>query len=67
DKTPLPRAQNTLTPAEPRATVDEEKSAAVLHNFTAPALLFKTPAALIGGLGLFLAFIGWHRLRSFKK
>jgi hypothetical protein len=66
DKTPLPRVQNGLAPNESPTTV-EEKNAAVVNSFIAPARLLKTPAAFIGGLGLFLILIGWHRLRRARK
>jgi hypothetical protein len=41
--------------------------AEVVRAFITPAPLTKTPAALLGGLSLFLFFIGWHRHRRPKK
>ncbi len=63
EKTPLPRVQNDFAPNEQPAA-DEKKSAALVHSLIAPAPSLKTSTAVIGGLGLFLFIIGWHR---FKK
>ncbi|HJU54305.1 MAG TPA: hypothetical protein VJ715_07035 [Pyrinomonadaceae bacterium] len=67
DKTPLPRVQNVLAPGESPTSVDE-KSAGVVHSLIAPPpSLLKTPAAVIGGLGLVFVLFGWHRLRRPKR
>ena len=60
DKTPLPRVQHTPAAAGGPSAA-EGNGATAARSFITPAPMTKTPAALVGGLGLLLLFRGWHR------
>ena len=66
DKTPLPRAQNTLVPEKSSASIKGRDGEAIIGVTKLQTGVGKA-RAVIGGLGLFLIIIGWRKLRRPKR
>ncbi|HEX8921395.1 MAG TPA: LPXTG cell wall anchor domain-containing protein, partial [Pyrinomonadaceae bacterium] len=67
EKNPLPRVQNALAPRATTTVMKERKPESIIEIGEPQTGKGKTATTLIGGLGLFLIIVGWHKLRRPKR
>jgi hypothetical protein len=67
EKNPLPRVQNSLAPGGKSTSTKERQPESIIGIGEATTSKGKVTTTIIGGLGLFLIIVGWHKLRRPKR